>query len=195
MSIRIQDVVSPSGIERHRHVRTVYTLRALKELRAADPVFVESYASMTGKVMAWHGSMDEHRNADGSYSIGLDLPEGGLATFITGAEMHVSLDRTGRAVGGARADSPEPRQDRWYYPAKDDFVYECVLMLESERERITVSSGGAQRTFRDGQAPLTSTPRVEDASPNGGTVISANWRLLRPGEEVSIIYGWHSKKG
>jgi hypothetical protein len=172
MIVRIEDEVGKS--ERHHHVRTVYTVRAQKQIRSTDSVFREQYkAARPGRVEPWGGSNPERRDGDG-YVVIIDLPAGSTQTIVTGADIIYDLQALKKA---------QEREFVWYYP-NSDFTAQLVMVLESEGLGLKAVDNGAKR-YPVGKPAITSNVTQKR---DRGYGLFAQWRGLSPGEEVAIHY-------
>lgn len=192
--IRLEDAAGPPGSERRAFVRAVYNVRALRDIQSAEDVFLEQFSSSvsTAPPEHWFGNRREiFKNVNGSiYSVNVEARNGDRFTVVTGANLTYQLPLpAGRPVPGEVARLAG-NEDYWYYPNREDFIGELVVILESPTTVLRPLERGAVR-ITNNQPHLSDVSVGERASsvPRQRT-LSAAWYDVRPTEGAGILYTW-----
>ena len=193
MFVRLDDNTHNGVRQRKSVVRTIYTLRALKDLSKDKAVFKEEYSTDTGKeVIYWQGSAKQRIQSGAktskSYDVLFDAPKGENYTLVTGATIIGDLPFPNRTDHGV---SLLPDQDAWFYPNEQDTTGEVTIVIESASVNLRLTDTPAIRRKSDGsivESEATLYPKGDHSAET--TTLVAHWSDVLPGEVVGLQYAW-----
>ncbi|HKO43908.1 MAG TPA: hypothetical protein VJU84_11590 [Pyrinomonadaceae bacterium] len=179
---RIENVKTNRGLERQTVLRTVYTLRALKQISTDTIVFTEQYTADAGeKVVYWSGSNNQKLIVDSPtnkiFHVLFAAERGENRTIVTGATI-ISPQTV--------VDTESSKEDAVFYPNDSDAVCEVNIIVESSSK--LDASGTPPTRYRVDGSIQESTLSAFSTEADEATTLSARWINVLPGETVSLRF-------
>lgn len=191
--IQIEDSTINQRFQRRTVIRTLYTVRALKDISKDSVVFTEEYSAGSGEeVIYWHGSNVQRLNIDTpdtkKFDVLFDARKGENHTLITGATLLSYLPLSERHDRGLRFASNE---DMAFYPNESDAVCEVNIVIESITSPLKLPRLAAIRYKKDGSLHESTAITTSDAAGAANTTtLAARWTDVSPGEVVALRFSW-----
>jgi hypothetical protein len=202
LMVRLEDMPQAGGKVRDCDVRTIYTLRAVKDISPDNGVFQEFYGSDIAKVQNWPGTNQEVNFKVRPNEIIYDVLFGGLkagqtTNFVTGAHLVYNLPlQKERNTLGSKA-LLAANQDYWSYPNSSDTIGELTMVLESKSLKLSPVGQAAKRFAQQdlksrGNLKLIAESAITKRSDvaSDWSSVSARWKNVSPNETVVLTYSW-----
>lgn len=188
-NVRVQDVETGAGRERHIIWRITYTVRALRSITKSDKVFKEKYHVVGADVTTrWRGSADEVNSSDDGYYVLLDLEEGQTRLVTTGATNVFRLpQRPDRRVLGESL-LLSPREQFVSYENDEDVIGDLSIVVEAEHPNFAPVGEAAKRSRWWADASAVSGEGHLFWLVDGQRSLAAQWKNVMPHEEVGLHF-------
>lgn len=171
--------------------RIVYTVLPLVDIAESDQVFAEDYQG-SGTTLHWYGPRRETSMPGTSrYQVSFAGKRGIPLSVVTGARMTYPLPFAPLRQGFRQQLAVGSNQDFWAYENTEDVICEITQVIDSRSLRLVQLGRGGHRVGEDGkhiEGDVLSQPVTVPPTPN--SALSATWRLVIPGEDVGLAFGW-----
>jgi hypothetical protein len=199
--LRQSDRTIDGRVERHLNVRTIYTIRGLRELPANSDAMTKMYRkSEAREIRQWHGNVEQAISSKGPTIVEtvarFGIHPGEVKSVVFGAEVISDLpfpEDKYRAIN----DLVKLRPDEawWGYPNNDGMtIPEIMIILESDTNDLKVNTElPAFRVTAEGNIDHREATTGRSEARAGAECLWARWNNVREKEMVALRYTWGRK--
>jgi hypothetical protein len=188
ISVRVRDVDTGAGRERHVVWRIHYAVRALRRITKSDKVFKENYHTEGADTTRWFGSEEEMRSTDGGYYVLFNLEEGQTRVVTTGATNVFRLPLESERPAFGESLRLSAKQQFVSYENSEDVIGDLTMLVESENPNFAPVGEAAKRSPSSAGAAAASDEGHLFRPVDGQRSLSAHWKNVMPHEEVGLHF-------
>jgi hypothetical protein len=174
--------------------RIVYTVRALRDIKLDEKVFVEAiHSHIPGhQLTRWYGNEKEtlhDQNRPEQFNVQFAMREGEIRNIVTGVNfvLPFPLQDRGELEDKLRVG---PNQNYEGYGNDADVICELDIVIESKTLQISPVGDAAKRYFENSLKDEEARLGYDSSGASAQRSISARWKNVMPSEKVGILFSW-----